>query len=78
MHDLTDGGIFAQTISNIILVSLCLLEYLAEAKMEHAIAKRRIIEEDLYECGLDVHHYLFFVCASILRMIRIISAQNMS
>ena len=43
--------------------------------MVHAIAKRRIIEEDLYECGLDVHHYLFFVCASILR---IISAQNMS
>ena len=46
--------------------------------MVHAIAKRRIIEEDLYECGLDVHHYLFFVCASILRMIGIISAQNMS
>ena len=59
-------------------VSLCLLKYLAEAKMVDAIAKRRIIEEDLYECGLDVHHYLFFVCASILRVIRIISAQNMS
>jgi len=28
--------------------------------MVDAIAKRRIIEEDLYECGLDVHHYLFF------------------
>ena len=46
--------------------------------MVDAIAKRRIIEEDLYECGLDVHHYLFFVCASILRIIGIISAQNMS
>ena len=78
MHDLTDGGIFAQTVSNLILGFLCLLKYLAEAKMVHAIAKRRIIEEDLYECGLDVHHYLFFVCASILRIIGIISAQNMS
>ena len=78
MHDLTDGGRFAQTISNLILGFLCLLKYLAEAKMVHAIAKRRIIAEDLYECRLDVHHYLFFVRASILRMIRIISAQNMS
>ena len=59
-------------------VSNVFCQYLAKAKMAHAIAKRRIIEEDLYECGLDVHHYLFFVCASILRMIRIISAQNMS
>ena len=37
------------------------MKYLAEAKMVDAIAKRRIIEEDLYECGLDVHHYLFFL-----------------
>ena len=59
MHALTDGGRFAQTISNLIFGFLCLLKYLAEARMVDAIAKRRIIEEDLYECGLDVHHYLF-------------------
>ena len=78
MHALTDGGRFAQTISNIILVSLCLLKYLAEAADGTCHCQEKNHWGRFVWMWAGCASLSFFVCASILGIIGIISAQNMS